>query len=583
MSGPKVDSVELERQRKLAEALEIRKEKYNSAFSEFQLLRREASMLRDCYLDSCSDLFDFVCDEQYVLDMQNRLRTAYDSMMQSCTNVISYKMPSMDSRPSFSHESEEANIINQQRQAFFFDLEFKRQNFLSVRELCREKIKFFNTKKNAVDNLKQLISSLVELQEKVAVFKGTDFVVGDINQNVSKTNDLISSIQSMYPSDELNDVKSSCSSIVSNVNCFNQMMNRKIEEYSGIIEACMKGAEGVQNIQRVKELIEELTENLQKNTFLSDIEFEEWKELSFYEALEKDAKDQLDEVLDLIEATSQIESVSNENLEKLYEMYLALVDASKNNSASLIMLVSQFRIITQRINEKTVEFDECYNDYYNSCMLLNDITQSDSFKPLEREEFISFEDLEEEYNNIQFKLKEENKKLYIRQTIDEVMRSHGFNTTNEIVLRKNAAGTHLLSQKQDSDVGIHIYLGGQNQQTIMLEVVGTSKSAMVASDERNVIITDGAALSSQRQEQLFNEQKSFCDMHKEIVEELREKGIILDAIEHNPPSMEFCRDFALLTKSEIKAKEQVSYQRRTKKKEAPKEMALRIKKKAFTY
>lgn len=579
MSGPKSDTIELQRRQQLYEALEARTKKYNEACRNVRSAINEAENYKNCFLNSCNDLLGFESKEASIIDIQQRLRNSYDAMLNCCEESTRIQIVAMDSSPSFSHECAEAVRMNTIANEFMNDITRKRVEFLRDRELCKLRIEYFSVKARAIEELKSLLLQIKEIYEASKETSFLESISEKLEDDISQVNELISLIENEVQNESF-EIKQQTDSIINKSFALVKRLQTNILHYNEFVGVYKRGKDSIDAVEKIMHSINEFVADGENNVFLNDIIFEEWKELSFMEKLENKAKQKLEKLLDSMEALTDNEYLSDKNHETICRYYNDLMNAAKNNFGNVIVNINQYEIIVNNIRKETELFEKGYMEYFACCSLLQEMVGNNIFAPLEKEQFDSLEALDDELQLIKKKLEEENKILYIRQTIDDVMKQFGFNTTDEIFFRKNAVGTHLISQKTSSDVGLHIYLGGNDNDRIMMEVVGTSKSSLAATEDCDAKFVPNNLLTNNRKEQLLEEQRSFCSMHKEITAELENRGILMNVIEHNEPSLEFCREINILTKTEAMQKNAMAIQKRTKR-QKPNEMALRKKQKAF--
>jgi hypothetical protein len=139
-----------------------------------------------------------------------------------------------------------------------------------------------------------------------------------------------------------------------------------------------------------------------------------------------------------------------------------------------------------------------------------------------KHDFESVKTLEEEIQQLDEQIKTENRRAYIREQIDDVMRQFGYNTAESIVLRGATKGHSYLFESDSK--AVHLFISDTNR--IMLEPVGldglegsehAGYDGMIA---ENISETDRAFI--------FEDQKEFCETHPKMVEELRKRGVLLN-------------------------------------------------------
>lgn len=260
--------------------------------------------------------------------------------------------------------------------------------------------------------------------------------------------------------------------------------NSHIFDFSKFSEIQDENDKNVENKLTVKEISEELLENL--SNFL---------ELDEY--TEKDRQQVLNMSFEIL------------NLKK--------EDIDLDIKKLLMLEKKEFieeRLKNIKLNNKEVE--TLYNDYLKEAYLLNlDIKSI--------RDFTSKDEIENEIKILKEKNKNIFEKKYIKEQLNEVMEKHGYNMIDSEYIEKITTNNRLLYSVDDA-TGIDVFISDTQEQMLTLKVVG------IGFDEE---------ITEKESDRLYEEQCNFCSMFPELVEELRIRGIALEKIKYNEPDKKF--------------------------------------------
>lgn len=291
----------------------------------------------------------------------------------------------------------------------------------------------------------------------------------------------------------------------------------------------------------------ELNDEVQEFVILPDIPaYEDIKELqrTRNERRNSDRREQEEQKQfgtfekDYIVIVSETEQLINKDYlfaddkDALYKNFTELHKNIKSHSSTDILSACFERVKHQinRINDISNETIEKYSEYVSLIELINELEPGRECQC----RVIDFKDISELCEAVD-RLKNEYQQLYeesyVRKKIDEVMRKHGFNMSEKIVLEEcenPAPGTgDYICKKIGDDVGVHMHVDSEHN-SIMLEIVGTGDYTGPETDSNATgRIVEAKELSEERRRTLYEEQIAFCRMHPMIMDDLRKFGIVL--------------------------------------------------------
>ena len=168
-----------------------------------------------------------------------------------------------------------------------------------------------------------------------------------------------------------------------------------------------------------------------------------------------------------------------------------------------------------------------------------------AISPKEKDCFFSIQELEIEYKQLVDEIKILTEKNYIRKQINEVMEHFGYNIAEEIFfdvnqeIGKNEYYDYIYEGKSGQPA-IHVNMSSEKR--IMMEIVATDKNFPVPKvGSKNAGIIGSHELNNKDRELLLQEQGAFCKLHPQIVEELKKRGVILNAKKRNEPHERHCK------------------------------------------
>lgn len=253
---------------------------------------------------------------------------------------------------------------------------------------------------------------------------------------------------------------------------------------------------------------------------------------------------EIDGLFERIEDLINSDSISVSERQELYQLAMRLYSNADTGRGVFSALVAESNIVLDQIKMNVESFEEAYQKYFSEYVsYLEIINRSRVVKwdvvPKERHRFSSLLELQNERDIIEERSRAANEHNYIRTQIDEIMQEVGYDTTDEIVFRSNQTGAHYICKNNTANTAIHIHISDSKQ--IMMEIVATDTVQRSDRSEINGISANYKELTEAQCDELLREQGRFCDLHPEIVEKLRERGVILDVKTHKEPALEYCK------------------------------------------
>lgn len=154
-------------------------------------------------------------------------------------------------------------------------------------------------------------------------------------------------------------------------------------------------------------------------------------------------------------------------------------------------------------------------------------------KPLQ--EFDDLYKLKGEIANRKVKVQRRNERLYIQQAIWEVLEKHGYCQRSPLDIGTKATEEHYLvlpkgKSAQGQQPVLHMYSKNDRRTSeLMIEVANVRFAGRsVRKDKKNI----GCRQTGKCAAADIKQQITFCNMHKEIIEELGKKGVNLENVKH---------------------------------------------------
>ena len=193
--------------------------------------------------------------------------------------------------------------------------------------------------------------------------------------------------------------------------------------------------------------------------------------------------------------------------------------------------VSMYIVASVKVKQNIRVFNQQYADY---CALYIEWAQLQKAagltisqeSPSPKSAFDSYEDLASEVKRLDTLTKTENERKYIREKIEEVMLRNNYKLAESIILQGSKKGLHFLfdSNSDSSYLPLHMFVSDSNM--IMMEPVGIDGLDVDETADYNAKVTGGVEISQEERAWIAKGQKSFCDLHPKIIEELKQLGVI---------------------------------------------------------
>jgi len=236
-------------------------------------------------------------------------------------------------------------------------------------------------------------------------------------------------------------------------------------------------------------------------------------EKTIFLEIEKNVNDVLEELKSFFDSDKFVVKTKNEILYLEKEILKIKDDKKVNFEIKEKLILEEKEIIENRLKDIEIEnkkIEKLYNDYLKEVYFLG-IEEKKLIK-----DFLSEEEIKKEIDLLKKKGKEIVKRNYIKEQLDEVMAKHGFNVIDPEEIDGVRKNTEVLYGIDDS-TGINVFMT-ENASLVTLKVIG------IGFDDE---ITD------QESERLYQEQCNFCSLHPELLDELRNRGVILEEKKYN--------------------------------------------------
>jgi len=223
-------------------------------------------------------------------------------------------------------------------------------------------------------------------------------------------------------------------------------------------------------------------------------------------------------ILSEIEGLVNNEAIQESDMKDLLAIAGNIYKTAFETKNSFEAAVIEYNTVKPGVLRNITVFDDLYQDYFSECVVYLELINKNRKKPVKiapqkKYLFSTIEELNEETTKIARDFKTLSENNYIREQINEVMQSVGYNLLDEIVFGKDQLGNHYLCESKSGKSAIHMHISDGKR--VMMEIVNT---------ERDV---------------LLNEQGRFCDLHPKIIEELKKRGVIFNKIARNEPDLKY--------------------------------------------
>ena len=312
---------------------------------------------------------------------------------------------------------------------------------------------------------------------------------------------------------------------------------REVAEYEERINDFIRQSE-IKPLAGFNSIVEQLAK-------MEDFDFSFKKAEAKSSKIEPSVKERATKILFDIERLLSSESIQESDMKKLVAIANSIYESAFESGASFEASVVEYGVAKSKTIRSIAVFDEIYLDYYAEYVTYIDLLNKHGktaieITPKEKYRFESVEALQHELTFLAKESKKTSMNNYIREQIDDVMQMFGYYTTEEIVFNPNHTGSHFICESESGRPAIHVHVSEKKQ--IMMQIVATEKSSRAGSHESiSGIISESSDLSTEERNQLLLEQGRFCDLHPKIVDELKKRGLKLDAKSRKAPDEKHCK------------------------------------------
>ena len=203
--------------------------------------------------------------------------------------------------------------------------------------------------------------------------------------------------------------------------------------------------------------------------------------------------------------------------------------------------------IINREQDLIDEIEECKELYEEYCAIAAIVNA----EPLDLTQFSGVEMLEQEIHDLKCRYQRKDEMDYIADQVNQVMLELGYEFVSSHVLQQESE-KDMSVYGADDETGVVVYTGENGE--VMMQVVSLGSSEEMSEAE----IEDSLDL-----------QLSFCASHQDIVEELRNRGVLLCQVNYQPPRREYARK---ICSSEFSSESRRTVTRRKRRYESRKAM-----------
>jgi hypothetical protein len=281
------------------------------------------------------------------------------------------------------------------------------------------------------------------------------------------------------------------------------------------------------NVYRYKDYIlkrqQLLTETVNRTTYSKE-EVQNVKDVTFLKKKENTYSviAVIHEIQDFL-GKSVLPQQDRQHLNELYnQLNSNLSDSQKK------VVIDAFQSNKKRLTAIVSDFESLYSKYQAQVSLYNSIGEPlMSCEPISS--FKNLRDLNDVLNKLEKKTKKKSESHFIYEQINEVFVSRGYSPLVNFVLNEDDQGLHFLSMiDSEKKMAYHLYTSGKDY--IMIETV-RSELKIGENHEVNFVLQD--ELSSDEQQELFDQQELFCTAHADLLEDISKKDIVLTERKYN--------------------------------------------------
>jgi len=278
---------------------------------------------------------------------------------------------------------------------------------------------------------------------------------------------------------------------------------------------------------------------------IEDFNFSENINNVTHSSLKINIKEKAMQILSEIEEYVNNESIQEKDMIDLLAIANNIYKTAFETENSFEAAAIEYNVIKPKIITNMAIFDDLYQDYFSECVAYLDLINKNRTEPVNiipehKYQFFSIEELENEISQLVISSKAVTESNYIREKINEVMQSFGYNLSEEIVFNENQLGNHYIAQSSSGKPAIHLHISDERR--MMMEIVGVGDNANRKDEGSvNAQILTNSELSDKENEELLSEQGNFCQLHPRIMEELEKHGLVFDKIDRRAPNIKYCK------------------------------------------
>ena len=542
MSGPKIDSIELERRRK--EKLEhIRQERLRAIRKAMELLHHEISAVKTQVDQIDRQATALVREIEGIPEMEytsSRIFELRATVVEKLRKILEFNTPS------------EPEAISCRTHALARQMKTIMADYNNTMKPLEKRIKdyFQELKDNKMrEESKNLSRETYSAKAQIAYIRNHLSSYVEAFAHDGKMTATINSITDLksYYAGKLENAVAACISKESDAlfSCAHELAHETKRIMSDYVDAILP-------FERQIRAYNQQLENEKTETKVIDFDFNEKRKHVQYTKVGLSTKEKATQVLLEIEALINSESIQESEMKQLLNIANNIYASAFETQKSFDAAVIEFGVAKAKALRNMRLFDSAYQDYYAeyvSCSGLLSGSIHEKSAPREKYCFGSINELQDETNRLASTSKNVLEMNYIRGQIDEVMRLYGYNVSQEIIFGEGQSGNHFICERESNQSAIHLHISGMSgKKQLMMEVVGIGESRSI-NESSNVTVgiavpaaaVDASELPDYERQLLLDEQGRFCDIHPRIVEELKRRGVVLSTKTRKTPDLKHCK------------------------------------------
>ena len=301
--------------------------------------------------------------------------------------------------------------------------------------------------------------------------------------------------------------------------------------------------ESIHRQEKLSEISSQMTDSIMKNQSVNFVFVQQTVQNNT--TITDDLKENTEKAISSIRTIIQSDALKRNDRRLINDFIQILMnpDLSENELRNTLR---EFSIAFHEIEKHVNDFEDLYAEYDAEYVVylekLNEFRKSRiPILPKSRNQFHSYEDLENEIKQLQNSVRQVDERNYIKDCIEKVMKQFGYNLCEDIVLSEDQTTDHFICES-NSKAAVHVSISDTKQ--VMMEIVGTGTRKSEEKTNVNAVRLDKDELDEKTVGELLDAQGQFCEIHPEITKELEKYGIRLNELKHCKPSTEYCRAIA---------------------------------------